>query len=382
MKHLIYFDHAATSYPKPQTVIDAVTGAFVKRGGNPGRSGHRLSLAAAEGIFECRKKISDIFSFPYPERVVFTLNTTHALNMAIKGLVTDNSHILTSDLEHNSVIRPLYALMSERGRNIRYSTFSAASDDDGVIVRNFTDALRADTKLVVLTLASNICGRILPVSAIGKICRERGILLVADGAQACGVMPLSFPDLNIDVLCLPGHKGLYGPQGTGAMLLREGVDPRCVFEGGNGVNSKEPEMAGEVPERLEPGTLNTAGICGLAAGVDYVAKIGVEHIFTHADELGRYIADGLREIDGVTLYGDFRKKVPVILFNKEGFEPEEITEYLDRKGICVRGGLHCAPIAHVALKTGPSGAVRVSVSHTNTKKEADYFLKAISDLRR
>jgi cysteine desulfurase family protein len=382
MKNVIYFDHAATSYPKPQSVINAVSRAFTQRGGNPGRSGHKLSLAAAEGIFECREAVADLFSFEHAERVVFTLNTTHALNMAIKGLVKPDSHVLTSNLEHNSVIRPLYDLLKNSNKNIRYSSFSAACDDDSVIIQNFTDSLREDTKLAVITLASNICGKIIPIAEIGKICHEKGILLIADGAQACGVLPLDFTQMNVDVLCFPGHKGLYGPQGTGIMLLGEGIEPESTIQGGNGVNSKDPEMNGELPERLEPGTVNTVGICGLRAGIDAIKKIGIEEIYQHSSELCTYLTQEMKNIKGITLYGDFKKKVPVILFNKEEFEPEETAMRLDEKGICVRSGLHCAPIAHLALKSGPSGAVRISLSHTNTRQEADYALEVLSSLKR
>ena len=382
MKPYLYFDHAATSYPKPNCVLQAMMRALKERGGNPGRSSHGLSLAAAEGIFDCREEICSLFSYAKPERVIFTQNTTYALNLAIQGLAKPNSHIVLSNLEHNSVIRPVYALAMDPNKKISFSYFDAQDADDDQVVEHFEHALRENTAMAVVTLASNICGRILPIKRIGEICEERGILLIGDAAQAAGIIPIHFAEMHFDALCLAGHKGLYGPQGTGALLLSDRATPHSIIQGGNGVASLQPEMSGELPEYLEAGTLNTPGICGLCAGIQYVKAIGISEIFEREQRLTRKLTDGLRAMPDVTIYGDYSVKTPVILFNKQSIPSEEAAQALSDQGICVRSGFHCAPKAHEALKTGPDGAVRASLGIENTDDEIEIFLNAVSKLRK
>ncbi len=382
MQKLIYFDHAATSYPKPAKVIEQMNKAMTERGGNPGRSSHLLSVLAAKGIYECREQVCKLLSFNSPENVIFTQNTTYALNMAIKGLVRNNTSVVISNMEHNSVIRPLYAMTKMQNSNIRYYMFDASSDDDDDIVYNFIHALRPDTRTAVVTMASNVCGRILPVEKIAGICNRRKIKLILDGAQTGGIVPIDFGNLGADVLCLAGHKGLYGPCGTGIMVCKKGTEPKSIIQGGNGINSLEPTMGTVLPERLEAGTVNTPGICGLCEGIKYVMNEGIEEIFEQSLYLARYLTVGLREIPGINIYGDYDIKTPVVLFNKKGFSCEEVSEILSREGICTRSGLHCAPTAHMAIGSGKSGGVRVSLGHKNTEKEINFFLKTVNSINK
>lgn len=378
MERLIYLDHAATSYPKPQSVSRAMEDALRTKGGNPGRSGHTLSLRAARAVYECREKVCSLFHFDKPENVIFTQNTTYALNMAIKGVVRSGDHVVTSNLEHNSVLRPLYTLSRTRG--VTYSLFDATDDDDEQTVYCFKRALRDNTRVAVVTAASNVCGKLLPIRAIGAVCRAKGITLIVDCAQAGGIVPLDASVLNADFLCFAGHKGLYGPQGTGMLLCCGDRVPEPLAEGGNGVQSESREMGEALPERLEAGTVNTPGICGLSAGIDFVKSVGTEEIFGRSLHMTRYLTDRLFEIDGVTVYGDYGVKAPVVLINKEGFSPNRLSSLLSDHGICTRGGLHCAPTAHEVLGSGKEGGLRVSLGHGNTKGELDRFLSVLSKL--
>lgn len=378
MERLIYLDHAATSYPKPQSVSRAMEDALRTKGGNPGRSGHTLSLRAARAVYECREKVCSLFHFDKPENVIFTQNTTYALNMAIKGVVRSGDHVVTSNLEHNSVLRPLYTLSRTRG--VTYSLFDATDDDDEQTVYCFKRALRDNTRVAVVTAASNVCGKFLPIRAIGAVCRAKGITLIVDCAQAGGIVPLDASVLNADFLCFAGHKGLYGPQGTGILLCCGNRVPEPLAEGGNGVQSESREMGEALPERLEAGTVNTPGICGLSAGIDFVKSVGTEEIFGRSLHMTRYLTDRLFEIDGVTVYGDYGVKAPVVLINKEGFSPNRLSSLLSDHGICTRGGLHCAPTAHEVLGSGKEGGLRVSLGHGNTKGELDRFLSVLSKL--
>lgn len=377
MEKQIYFDHAATSWPKPPQVLAAMRTAVTEKGGNPGRSGHVLSLRASRAIYECREEVCRLFSFEHPERVIFTSNTTYALNMAIKGLVGKGDHVLISNLEHNSVLRPLHRLSAHEEKGITYSMFDASDAADEETVFCFRRALRPNTRVAVVSAASNVCGRILPISKIAELCHARNIRLIVDGAQAGGVLPLDFSRLGADVLCLAGHKGLYGPQGTGIMICAPDVEPESFAEGGNGVNSEEREMGDVLPERLEAGTLNTPGICGLCEGIRYVRRMTTEAIFGKGLHLSRYAAEGLLSCRGVTVYGSYDIKVPVILFNKAGVEPGALAAYLAENGICTRSGLHCAPTAHQALGSAPAGGVRISFGCGNTKAEIDRFLRLV-----
>jgi len=245
-------------------------------------------------------------------------------------------------------------------------------------IYDFVSKLRPDTRTAVITLASNVTGKLLPVSRIANICKNKGIVLICDAAQAAGCVPVNVNSLGIDVLCFAGHKSLYGPQGVGGILFRKGIEPECIMEGGNGINSASKLMEGLLPERLEAGTMNTPGICGLNAGISYVSKIGINEIFERNSELARLLTEKLSNIPGVTLYGLSDSKTPVVLFNKKGYMSEELAAVLGEKRICVRGGFHCAPLAHAALGTGDGGAVRVSMTFSNTVNEIDAFVTVLN----
>ncbi len=373
---LIYFDNAATGYPKPQSVIYETVNAFSEYGGNPGRSGHKLSVSASSAIFSCREEVAKLLGYKYPERVVFTCNATMALNMAIKGLCTNNSHILISNFEHNSVLRPVYALCKNPNMKISHSVFRADFKNDSDVISDFLKMLRYDTRMVVVTYASNVCGRILPIREISEICRERRISLIIDASQALGETNVSLEGIYFDALCSAGHKGLYGPTGTGFAVFGKHAEPRAIIEGGNGILSFEREMRGELPERLEAGTLNTFGILGLCEGIKYVKNLGIDNIHSHCNSICEYLSGELVS-RGAYLYSEYENKVPIILFNLKNFECDEVSFLLDNFDICTRSGFHCAPLAHKALGTDKIGAVRVSIGYSNTFDEARSFLEAI-----
>ncbi|MGN1122507.1 MAG: aminotransferase class V-fold PLP-dependent enzyme [Eubacteriales bacterium] len=378
MKRYVYFDNAATTIGKPECVGRAMTAAL-ERLANPGRSGHDLSYNAAAEIYECRKAVCRLFGYDKPDRVVFTHNATYALNMAIKGYAVPGCHILISNYEHNSVIRPVHALASDPNLNISYTVFDAGGSDSDILY-DFSSKIKPNTRIAAVTLASNVCGKILPIAKLADICRKRGILMICDASQAAGCVPINVTALGIDVLCFAGHKSLYGPQGTGGALFCTAKDPVPVIQGGNGINSADKNMSGELPERLEGGTLNTPGICGLAAGIGYISKIGINEIFERNRYLIDRLTDNLQSIHGVTLYGVTNTRTPTVLFNKAGLGSEEAARLLNERGICVRGGFHCAPLAHTALNTGEYGAIRASLSFTNTPSETDTFALAVSKL--
>lgn len=378
MKKYIYFDNAATTVGKPECVTRAVASAL-GHCANPGRSGHDLSVSAATEIYNCRNLICRLFGYDKPERVVFTPNATLALNMAIKGFALDGTHILISNYEHNSVIRPVHALASDKARNITYSIFDASGTENEIIY-DFVSKIRPNTRMAVVTLASNVCGKILPISKIASVCRKRGIIFICDASQGAGCVPINVTSLGIDVLCFAGHKSLYGPQGTGGVIFCCNNEPKCIIQGGNGINSADKNMTGPLPESLEAGTLNTPGICGLAAGINYISKIGINEIFERNTYLINRLTENLSVIPGITIYGLSDARTPTLIFNKKDIKAEDAAIFLNERNICVRSGFHCAPLAHAALGTGPYGAVRASLSFSNTAAQTDTFALAISKM--
>ncbi len=378
---LIYFDNAATGYPKPESVKKAVIRAFDEYGGNPGRSGHVMSVKASQAVYRCRERICELLNFNKPERVVFTLNATHALNIAIKGLAKKGSHIIISNLEHNSVYRPVHHICSPKENEMSYSVFDAACVSDEKIICNFKSAIRDNTSLAVITVVSNICGKILPIREISDICAKHGIKLILDASQAMGHIEIDCNKINPSVLCSAGHKGLYGPSGTGFAVFFDDTIPETIIQGGNGLVSELPDMGTMLPEMLEAGTLNTVGICGLEAGIKYIMDFGIKNVECNCSEIERYIHDTLLECNAV-IYSDFNNKTPITLFNIPGIPSEKISAYLDSQGVCVRAGLHCAPIAHKALFTGDNGAVRLSPGYASTMSDAKRFASVIHKFRK
>jgi len=371
---VIYFDNAATTYPKPECVINAVNSFIKNSAGNPGRGGHVLSMRAAEMIYECRKKAALFFGAGDASRVCFTGGCTEALNAAIFGCVKRNDLVITSNIEHNSVRRPLIAAGAEA------LSFDAFADKD-TILSQIEDGIKKGAKAVVCTCASNVFPLVLPYREIGALCRQKGVLFIADGAQAAGVYGIDVTADNIDVLCIPAHKGLYGITGCGALILSQLFDAerlKPLLYGGSGINSFDPDMPADPPERFEAGTLPTVAISALSAGLDFVSGAGIDKIRKKEHEICSLIISGLSELKNITVY---RKNAgSVLCFNIDGTPSEQTSSLLDGYGICVRPGFHCAPDAH--KYTAPSGAVRLSFSVFNTKEEARRFLEVIEKISR
>lgn len=370
----VNFDNAATTFPKPASVKRALSDAVSRYGGNAGRGGHRLTLATSEKVFDTRQSAADFFG-TVPENVVFTLNCTHALNFAIQGIMKSGGHIIISSIEHNSVARPVYAL-SENG-NVFYS-IAPVYDDDEQFLDGLKRLIRHDTKAIVCTIAGNVTGRILPFREIAQICRRRNICFIADGAQACGILDVKLSD-GINILCTSGHKGLYGPAGTGLLISdgEYGISP--VIQGGTGSSSMNLIQPDFLPDSLESGTVNTTGIIALKSGIDFVRKMGTDKIYAHENRLCRKFIS-LLDPDRVTVYRtEGLKYAPVVSFNINGMPPEEAAGLLSDRGYCLRAGLHCSPLAHKTLGTD-EGTVRFAPSVFNNENQVYGLTKEIKKL--
>lgn len=374
----IYLDNAATSHPKPQAVVDAVVRAMTGFNANPGRSGHRAALDAARAVLEAREQLASLVNAPDAMRVVHCFNCTDALNLAIKGSLRVGDHVIATQLEHNSVLRPLAGLAA-RGRI--GLTLVLPRPDGFVDPADVRAALTGKTALIVCTHASNVTGAIQPVAAIGRVTRAAGVRFLVDGAQALGALPADVQALGCDLYAFPGHKGLLGPQGTGGLYIAPGVDLTPQREGGTGTGSDSLLQPGDLPERYESGTVNLPGIAGLGAGCAYVAP-RLSQIMMHERELSQALWEGLSAMPGVTLYGPAREadRAGIVSFNVEDLSSAQVSDALAQRDIAVRGGLHCASGAHRFLGTLRRGAVRASVGHANTFEEVDAFLAAVRDL--
>lgn len=370
---MIYFDNAATSWPKPAAVGREVLRCLRTYGGNPGRSGHRLSLRAAEKIYETRERLCSLLHADHPERIVFTLNATYALNLAIKIHAHPGMHVLCSDMEHNSVYRPLARLAREN--MIALEIFRT----DGNVLEHLRRVVTPNTGMLVCTHISNVCGRRLPVAEIGEFCRKRGILFILDASQSIGHIPIDFEKIGCDVLCAPGHKGLFGMQGVGFALFRQEKKLPQFLEGGGG-QSLSPLMPDTYPERYEAGTLPTPAIASLCSGTEFVLHHTPEAIEEQESRLCAALCERLRALPGVTVYAPDDMRGSVLSFTARGHSSAELESALDRAGICVRGGYHCAPLAHRALGTIDDGTVRVSLSPFNTAAQLDGFYAALSSV--
>lgn len=382
---MIYLDYGATSYIKPQCVKDAIIFALDNLCGNPGRGGHEISNAASLSVFNARKKVADFFG-GRPENTIFTYNTTYAINTALKATYIEGTHILISDLEHNSVLRPVAKITGDSFSS--YSLFDSfielsSYDRKRAVISSIRSKLRPLTKTLVCTARSNVTGDTMPIREIGKFCRERGIYFIVDAAQAAGFDRINVEDDYIDALCIPGHKGLYGPMGTGAVIFSEnGADRSKIssfIEGGSGTSSLDINMPDALPEKLEGGTLGVPAICGLSAGIDYVNKIGIENIAKKESELIMRAHFILASNKKIHIYSDFDNN-QLLLFNISGKTSEESADELNKRGICVRGGFHCAPLAHKRMGTPAHGAVRMSVGFDTTTEEIDRFAETLNDI--
>lgn len=372
----MYLDNAATSWPKPETVYRAMDRFTREVGANPGRSGHRLSIAAGHVVLEAREAVAELLSIDDPLRVVFTSNVTVALNLALKGLLRPGDHAITTSVEHNSVIRPLRALEAQ-GIAL---TVVKCHPDGRLDPEAIELAIRPNTRLVVVNHASNVVGTVLPVQDIAAVTSRHNCRLVVDAAQTLGAHPVGVE--GVDILAFTGHKALYGPQGTGGLYIRRGLEESLepLYEGGTGSRSSQQRQPDFLPDKYESGTPNTAGLAGLAAGVRFVLEQGVEAIRSHEERLTRLLIDGLRSVSGVQVYGtgDASRQVAVVSFNVDGLAPSEVGRRLDEDfGVLCRVGLHCSPLTHQTIGTFPTGAVRFSFGWYNTKADVERAVEAV-----
>ena len=368
---MIYFDNAATTMHKPEPVIHAVVQAMNSLG-NAGRGAHEASLDASRNIYGVRERISEFFHGEDPSRIAFTSNSTESLNTAIKGILDPGDHVVTTVLEHNSVLRPLYE-MQEKGVEV---TILPCDGYGMVYPEDFAAAVRPNTKAFICTHGSNLTGNVIDIRQIGKTARDRGIRFVVDASQTAGVF-------DIDILCFTGHKGLLGPQGTGGMYVRTGVNVRPLKSGGSGVKTFEKKHPAQMPTALEAGTLNGHGLAGLGAAVDYLNQKGITSIRKKEQELMEKFYLGVRDIPGVKVYGDFRtmERCAIVTLNIRDYDSGEVGDalYMDY-GIAARTGAHCAPLMHQSLGTAEQGAVRFSFSHFNTEEEIQRGIDAVREL--
>ncbi|MGN9166112.1 aminotransferase class V-fold PLP-dependent enzyme [Tissierellaceae bacterium HCP3S3_D8] len=378
---MIYFDNAATSFPKPNSVYDKIIGSMKEYGANPGRSGHRLALEASRGIFETRNLLSKLFNTGNPMNIIFTFNCTESLNLGIKGILESGDHVITTSMEHNSVLRPLKYLESMGVEH----TIVGANNMGMIDPVDIENAIRSNTKLIITTHVSNLTGSIMPVSDIGKIARESGIYYLVDGAQSVGIYDIDVEKMNIDILAFPGHKGLLGPQGTGGLYIRDGINLKSIFQGGTGSASHSLEQPEIKPDKYESGTLNASGIIGLGEGVRYIMEKGIENIRVHEEELTKHFIEELINVDRVKMYGplDISKQGAVVSLNIRNMDSSELAYILDQEyDIAVRPGLHCAPLAHETIGTFEQGTVRFSFGVFNTHDEIEIGVKALKEIAR
>ncbi len=382
MKDHLYLDNAATSHPKPESVYQAVDIAL-RQGASAGRGGYQQALSAERLVFETRESLAELFNAGDSERFIFTPNATHAINQALFGLLKPGDRVVTSSLEHNAVTRPLRALQ-DRGVLVEKV---AADPRTGLLEAADVQAAcrREPTKLLLINHCSNVFGTIQPIEELGRWCAAQETLFMVDGSQTAGCLPIDFQQCGIDLFSAPGHKGLLGPQGTGFLYVRPGIELTPLIYGGTGGNSHSDLPPEELPERLECGTLNVPGLAGLKAAVEFLLEVGVAAVARHEGELIQRLIKGLANIDGVTVYGHpkLEQRGAAISFNLQGVDPSEVGFVLDQEyGISVRVGLHCAPDAHRTIGTYPVGTVRVSPGYFTQKADIDRFLAAVAELAR
>lgn len=374
---MIYLDNAATSFPKPTQTIEHLTTFVTQIGGNPGRSGHSLSVEAARIIFQAREKLTALIGGSDSERLIFTSNGTDSLNLAILGLLNCGDHVITTSMEHNSVMRPLMFLTTKRGVELSVIQCDNAGHLD---VEDIKKSIRKNTKAVVVNHGSNVIGSIQPIGAVKEAAGD--IIVIVDACQTVGTLAIDVRADNIDIICFSCHKSLYGIQGLGALYIRKGVELTPLRFGGTGSKSESMEHPDFLPDKYESGTPNTPGIASLLGGLSFIEHEGIEAIYQKKKALRKKVMEGLSGIDGITVYGSRQENpaLPVISFNVEGKLPSEVGYELNRQGIFVRVGLQCAPVPHKTIGTFPGGTVRVSPGYFTTDGEIDTFLGAVRDI--
>ena len=376
---MIYLDNAATTFPKPEAVYNAMMDCMKNYCANPGRAGHKLAMKAAREIYDTRENIAKLFNIDNPMNIVFTNNATDSLNLAIKGVVNKGDHIITTSMEHNSVIRPIKAL-----EKVGVENTIVQCDEQGFLnIDDLEKAIKPNTKLIVTTHASNVCGTLIDIKSISEIANKHNILYLIDASQTVGVYDIDLKDIKADMLAAPGHKGLLGPQGTGILYIREGLNIDILKEGGTGSRSEDLFQPDLLPDKYESGTHNTPGIVGLNEGVKFIFKEGIDKIKEHEEELCKYMLERLEEVPNIKIYGpkDANKRASVISINIGNMDSGEITFLLDSEyDIATRSGIHCAPLAHKTLGTLEQGAVRFSIGYFNTKEEIDKAINALKEI--
>lgn len=378
---MIYLDNAATSFPKPDRVYDEIMRCMKTYCANPGRGGHSMSIEAGRAVLEARETTSSFFNIKNPMQLVFTKNTTEALNLAIKGMLKAGDHVITTCMEHNSVIRPLKMLERDIGIEITIVDGDGFGEIDPEDIRK---SIKPNTKLVVSTLSSNVNGVIMPISDIGKITREKGVAFLVDAAQGAGTIKIDVEEQCIDLMAFPGHKGILGPQGIGGLYIKEGLKINELLQGGTGSHSESLFQPDIMPDMLESGTVNTPGIVGLAAGIGFIKSFGLENIKLYKHMLVKKLHEGIWEIGGIKIYSKNSSKnnSGIVAINIDGVESTEASYVLDRVyGIATRAGLHCAPLAHRKLGTLETGLVRMSIGCFNTERDIESTLNALREIK-
>ena len=375
---MIYLDNAATTLKKPDCVVEAVVEAMTSMG-NAARGAHGSALTASRVVYDARCKIAQLFGCKRADHVIFTCNSTEALNIAISGTIRSGDHVITTDLEHNSVLRPLYRLEKEQGVALSFVPADRQGRPDYTA---FASLIQPNTRAIVCTHASNLTGNMMDIARVGAIAKAHNLLLIVDASQTAGAVPIDMETMGIDILCFTGHKGLMAPQGTGGLCIREGVEVEPFKVGGSGVHSYDKEQPRTYPTRLEAGTLNAHGIAGLSAAVDYLNEVGIDTIRAHETALMERFYEGITAIEGVTVYGDFEsQRTAVVTLNLHDYDSsavsDELAEYYD---IATRPGAHCAPRMHQALGTTDRGAVRFSFAWFNTIEDVDKAIAAIQEM--
>ena len=375
---MIYLDNSATTYPKPYSVIDAVNSTFTKYGANSGRSGYKMALETSNQIYDCRKKVADFFNAPDIFNVIFTQNCTTALNMAIKGLAKQNAHFIISDLEHNAVLRPIHKLF-EQG----FCTYTVCEidKDKNKTIKNFENAINNNTVAIICTGASNVFGIMPPIKEISELAFNYKIKFIVDSAQIAGLIPIDISKCNIDILCCAGHKGLYSPAGIGIMVLKDNIKMNTIIEGGTGSVSSNFSQPDFIPDKFESGTPNISGILGLSAGIDFINNVGIVNIKRHEEFLIDFLYNNIKDNKNIKVYkSKYFDYSPILSLNINGFHSEEVANLLSQEKICVRAGLHCAPLAHKKMKTIENGTVRISPSYFTKKEDIIFLIKCLNKI--
>ena len=375
---MIYLDNSATSYPKPKCVTDAICNSFQKFGANSGRGAYDMAIETTEQIFNCRKKIAELFGAVDVENVIFTYNCTTALNMAIKGVAYNGAHFIISDLEHNAVLRPLEKL---KQNGICDYSIAEVKCDNYQTLKNFKEKIRENTVAIVCTGASNVFGIIPPYKVLSNLAHKNNLIFIMDCAQIGGVIPINMKKDGIDILCCAGHKGLMGPTGTGIMIINGDIPIDSFIEGGTGSNSASGTQPDILPDKFESGTPNVQGIIGLSNAIDFIKENKIESIYKHEISLLRYLQKNIQYMENVVLYTDFFNNkyqlAPILSFNIKNMHSEKVAEQLSNSGIAVRAGLHCAPLAHNKIGTEETGTVRISPSIFTKKSDIDFLIKSV-----